>query len=223
MNILKAVNLEELENLPKKESRKAYLTRKYGDMWDLPKFDHPWMRSDKSDYPYIIAERVIKKFLGKSFDKAFSYFCKLVPKHEQNEFLRKFKPRYRWEPDYIIDNQKRIQLNPNRYTRPKRPIYFRSFDYEEGYYNIVTKEIIQASRRWEYKDDIHIRVIVKGFEKIFESKKDLEYQRLKAEKEKAIKRNERLLKEQKKNKQYCFLTDKELSEKDEDRKQNLRI
>ena len=76
--------LDELEKLPKRESRKAYLTRKYGDMWDLPRFDHPWYRSNKSDLAYVKAQRVIKKFFGKSFNKAFSYYCKLVQINEKN-------------------------------------------------------------------------------------------------------------------------------------------
>lgn len=84
------MNLEKLEELPKKESRKEYITRKYGDMWDLRRFDHPWYRSDKNDDPQVIAKRVIKKYLGKSFDDAFSYYCTLVKKHEHDEFLYEY-------------------------------------------------------------------------------------------------------------------------------------
>jgi len=213
-------NLEKLETLPIRESRKEFLTRKYGDMWNLSCFDHSWYRSDSNDIPSVKAERVIKKYMGKSFDKAFSEYCKKVEIHEQREFLDLFKDRRWYYADYMIDSQKRIQLNPDRYIKKKKSIYFRSFDYEEGYYNIVTKEIIKSPRWWEYKNDNHIRVIIKGFEKIFESKKDPEYQRLQAEKEKAIKRNERLLKDQKKNKQYCFLTDEEKKLKNENLQRN---
>ena len=80
-----------LDSLPKKESRKAYLTKKHGDMWNLHHFDHSWHRSDKNDYVWVKVKRVIKKYMGKSFDEAFSYFCTLVPKHEQSEFLKEFE------------------------------------------------------------------------------------------------------------------------------------
>lgn len=213
------MNTEKLENLPFRESRKEYITHKYGDMWNLHKFDHSWHRSDKSDYPYIKAERVIKKFLGKSFDKAFSYFCTLVPKHEQYEFLRDFKPGYRWEADYILDKQKRIQLNPNRYQRKKKSIHFRSFDYEEGYYYVPDKKLLTNDQMLGYWNNVHhfypgrfITVIIKGFEKTFESKKDPEYQRLQAEKIKAEKRNQKLFKKQQAEKAYCFLTIKRQDE-----------
>lgn len=206
--------LEKLETLPLRESRKEFLTRKHGDMWDLPRFDHPWHRSDSNDIPSVKAERIIKKYMGKSFDKAFSEYCKKVEIYEQREFLDLFQDRRYYSADYKIDSQKRIQLNPDRYQRKKKPIYFRSFDYEEGYYNIVTKEIIQSPRWWEYKNDNHIRVIIKGFEKTFDSKKDPEYQRLQAEKEKAQRRNDRLLKKEKKEKAYSFLTRKELLNKE---------
>lgn len=211
------ISIEKLESLPTRLSRKAYITEKYGNMWDLPRFDHPWHRSVKGEYPYVKAERIIKKYMGKSFDKAFSEYCEKVELFEQKEFLDLFKDR-RWKyADYMIDSQKRIQLNPERYQNKKYPITFRSFDYQLGYYDTIRKEFItEPNRYWYYnlKDDKrYIRTVMSGFEKTFESKKDPEYQRLQAEKEKAIKRNERLLKEQKKNKQYCFLTDKEIEEK----------
>lgn len=206
------IDIEKLEQLPTRQSRKQFLTEKHGDMWDLKRFDHPWYRSDKNDLCWVKAERIIKKYMGKSFDKAFSEYCEKVELFEQKEFLDFFDENH-WRNDYIIDAQKRIQLNLEKTPRYKKPIYFRSFDYQEGYYNIVTKEIVQSPRWWEYKNDNNIRVIIRGFEKTFESRKDPEYQRLQAEKIKAQKRNERLLKEQKKNRQYCFLTDKEIEER----------
>lgn len=205
------INIEKLETLPSREARRESLTRRYGDMWNT-RFDHSWMRSTNDQYPYVKAERIIKKYLGKSFDKAFSEYCKKVKLHEQKEFLDFFDENH-WRNDYIIDAQKRIQLNLEKTPRYKKPIYFRSFDYQEGYYNIVTKEIVQSSRWWEYKNNNNIRVVIRGFERTFESRKDPEYQRLQAEKVKAQKRNDRLLKDQKKAKAYCFLTNSELEKK----------
>lgn len=209
------IDIEKLENLPKRQSRREFLTERYGDMWDLKRFDHPWYRSDNNDLCWVKAERIIKKYMGKSFDKAFSEYCKKVEVFEQKEFLDLFKDR-RWRyADYMIDSQKRIQLNPERYQNKKYPVKFRSFDYKLGYYDTIEKEFVDSPHQyWRYHNsDRYIYTVVSGFEKTFESKKDPEYQRLQAEKVKAQKRNERLLKKQKKNKQYCFLTDKEIEEK----------
>lgn len=209
--------LEKLETLPIRESRKEFITREYGDMWNLSRFDHSWDISEKGNLPVNIAERIIKKYMGKSFDDAFSEYCKKVKIHQQKDFLDLFKDRIWNYADYMIDSEKRIQLNPNRYQRKKRPIKFRSFDYKEGYYNIVTKEIISKDNVWNQRyylsNNNYIRVIVEGFERTFESKKDPEYQRLQAEKLKAEKRNKKLLKGEQKNRQYCFLTEKELKRK----------
>lgn len=227
------MDITQLENLPKRESRKEYLTKKYGDLWNLKKFDHPWHRSDKNDMPWVIADRVIKKFLGKSFDKAFSYYCKLVPKHEQSEFLRDFKPGYRWEAKYILDKQKRIQLNPDRYIRKKKDIHLKSFDYKEGYYDTVTgktisqNDMLYGKHLWNnHSDQLNSRFIycvISGYNLSFKSKKDPLYKRLSNENKKAERTNKKLLKKERKNKKYCFLTDEELILKQQNRIQNLRI
>lgn len=192
-----------LEELPFKESRKAYITRKFGDMWDLTKFDHSWMRSDKNDYPDIKAERVIKKYMGKSFAKAFSEFCKLVKINEQNNFLDLFKGR-RWEyADYIIDKQGRIQLNPNRYIPRKKKVIFYSHDYKIGYRNTRTNEIEHTDNPKEFPLDWKIKhgrimtlgeakewnlEIISGFKKEFKSKKDPEYRKLMAKKKNKLRK-----------------------------------
>lgn len=201
------IDIQKLSKLPQKESRKAYLTHKYGDMWNLKKFDHSWYRSESSDLPDVKARRVIKKFLGKSFDKAFSYFCTLVKIHEQKEFLRLFNDRYWYIAEYIIDNQKRIQLNPNNQKRKKKSVTFTSIDFEVGYYNIISKEITKSFPY--YNRDNYIRVILSGYEKTFKSKKDPEYKRLMAEKAKTEKRNLKLVKEQNAKVAELFLSIKD--------------
>lgn len=201
------IDLEILKNLPTKESRKAYITRKYGDMWNLRKFDNPWYRSNRTDQYWFILDKVLKKFLGKSVDKAYSKYCKLVRFDEKEYFWKKFTD-LRWGgPNYLIDANKNIQLNPKIYSRPKKRIVFRSFDYEVSYYDIVTKKIIKnyASR---YNENV-IVIVTKGFEKTFESKKDPEYIRLMAEKKKLIRLNNKYLKKLAKEKKYSFMSEKE--------------
>lgn len=199
------IDIKKLSKLPFKESRKDYLTRKFGDMWNIAKFDHPWHDGEPSESPWKRAEWILKKNIGKSFDDAFSYYCTFVEKHEQRYFLREFQPRYWHTPDYIIDNQKRIQVNPDRYKRKKKPIVFRSFDYKEGYYHIPTKTM-RESVHWTEMNDNYIRVIIQGFERTFKNKKDPEYKKLMAEKAKAEKRNYKLLKEIKAEKADTFLS-----------------
>ena len=89
-------DLDELEFLPSHESQKEYLTRTYSWMFSLKKFDNPGRRSEKSDYPSVKAFWVINKNIGKNFDLAFRYYCKLVKKNEQSEFLYYFRDDRRW-------------------------------------------------------------------------------------------------------------------------------
>lgn len=132
--------------------------------------------------------------MGKSFDEAFSYFCTLVPKHEQSEFLREFENAYGcYEPDYIIDNNGNIQINKNSYwnkkikDKSKESVIFYSIDYEEGWYNTITKKVYNHKEFSRLHYDMFptknfIEIVISGFSKEFESKKDKEYIRLMKEK-----------------------------------------
>jgi hypothetical protein len=92
--------LEELNEFPLFESRKRYITRKFGNMYNLNKFDHKGM-----EYDYKIeklAKGIIIKNIGKTYDLAFSYFCKKVSKDKQHIF------EYFFEQDKIQDYYKNI-------------------------------------------------------------------------------------------------------------------
>lgn len=96
-------------------------------------------------YPWDIVNRVIKYFIGKSFDEAFSYYCKKVPKYQQKYFLEEFekaRPKYYNYNKYYIDNVGNIQYNPNRWNRNKT-ISISSDDYQTELRHKVTghKEI----------------------------------------------------------------------------------
>lgn len=84
-----------------------------GDPFDS--WDRYWRNDRNSDYhkvndysPYVHVKRIIKLYLGKSFDEAFSRYCKLVPKYQQKVFLKEFDGKY---PDCYIDNDGNIQLS----------------------------------------------------------------------------------------------------------------
>ena len=102
-----------LEELPKFESRKFYLTRKYRDMWNLDRFDRPryWRKE-----PYRkIKDRILHHYIGRNFDDAFSYYCKKVPQFYQFLFLEEFEnPFSRWNR-WSLDENKNIVYIPYQY------------------------------------------------------------------------------------------------------------
>jgi len=101
------------EELPKFESRKQYLTRKVGNMYDIPNFDHPL--SMRTKY-YKAKDRILHHYIGKSFDDAFSYYCKLVPKHYQHLFLEEFEtPFSRWSGWSLDENKNIVYKKRERY------------------------------------------------------------------------------------------------------------
>jgi hypothetical protein len=226
-------DIEKFDSLPFRESRAAYITRSYGNMYDIHKFDHGWYRSDKSDYAWVKAERVIKKFIGKNYGKAFSAYCELVEKYEQNVFYDDFfKKTGRWEPEYSIDKQNRIQINKaklrqdaeRRAKRKERGVTFVSIDYETAFMHKQTGEILSRKdyhsnikfdwgRHAYIQDNNYVEVIVSGFAKHFKSEKDPEYVRLNAEKIKQKALYRKIEKKEKRAKAYEFMTKDEVKRK----------
>lgn len=228
------MDIEKLETLPKKVGRKGYLTTKYGNMWNLRSFDSSWRSSNKTKTPWFIVKIVLKKFLGKSFADAFSYYCSKVEQRYQDEFLDEFRNRLGrswYQNDYIINSEGNIQLNPERYQYKKRTdLTFRSFDYKEGWYNIKTGEKRIDSEAMSYfgpktifkyvrnsKEKViskdWIKIVIQGYEKTFESKKDPEYRRLMIENIKAQRLNSKRHQKYLSQKAYSFMTDDERQKK----------
>lgn len=220
--------IDTLDKLPFKESRKSYLTRKYGSMWNLNRFDNPYYKSNKGDYAWVKADRVIKKFLGKSFDKAFSYYCNQVEIYEQFEFLDNFKQHSHWgysiyPSEYIVDDNGNIQINPEykkrRWHRKKDTsdgVTFESYDYAEGYRHNETGEI-KKNLIWGDNPRQWTRIVVSGFWKHFDDVNDKEYIRLKREDHQRKELNDRRYKKWARyEKQYSFLTDEEKKLKKEE-------
>ena len=96
--------INSFDKLPFRESRKEFLTRKYGNMYNLNKFDQPW---HKDLIYYKLADYILNNNIGKSFDMAFHYYCTKVPKYQQCLFLQNFRTYNR----YYIDENGLIKKN----------------------------------------------------------------------------------------------------------------
>ena len=76
-----AVSSVELEPIPSKEER--------NDRWEYRKsYSHPV----KHMSPWDRIDKLLRKYIGKPFDDAFSYYCKQVPTYQQHIFLEYFTP-----------------------------------------------------------------------------------------------------------------------------------
>lgn len=194
-------NQEDFENMPKRESRKYYLTKLLGDLYNSDKFDHPWYRSHNKDITSIRIDKVVKKFIGKSFDDAFSYFCKLpkITLVDQDAFIKEFYleryGRYIFFNKYCLDECKNIILNPNYFKIKKnKEIKVKTFDFKLGWihprYGMIYKDFTSSILNIDFdKLDCYI---VRGCEKTFKSRKDPEYKKFMHEnksKKKAYYRN----------------------------------
>jgi len=228
------IDIEKLENLLQKQSRKAFLVERHGNLCNLKRFDHPWHRSLKEDNQWCMTERVIQNNIGKSFDMTFSYFCKKYPVYWQSSFLKEFNLS-RSGYGYYVDEQGNIQ--ENKYKRKKPIISIQSDDYKtelrhkitgdkkedfkEVYeqvikeypkckalpnrvyehfksrtyttngkflyyeYGVDTWKIKPSYKRYKAQESDFEPVIISGWIKYFDSKKDPEFKRLMSERIKA--------------------------------------
>lgn len=213
------MNLEKLEVLPKKQNRWQYLTDKFGSIWNT-RLDY----KDGSYDVYKIADRVCKAYIGKKWDDAFSYYCKLVPKNVKNRyeaFCNRFKPnrRFRYDEWFVEDG---IIIHKS-YTRSKK-ITIRSLNYKTQLLHKQTHKplptfhwIYNKKYTSEYIDQNYSYFIVEGWEREFSSKNDHIYKRLYKEQQDYIKKESRIFEKQKEEKQYelLSLTEKKILEEKE--------
>lgn len=142
------IDIEKLENLPKKENIRERIRNLNG---------HYERRYDRcrNIKVYNEAIKVIKKYLGKSVDKAYSEFCKRVHESREIFFEELGEGTYPWQfSTYYLVN-KIIK------KRPKRKIYYRTnisfpytittFDYKEVMEDLMTGKILSVK---EYQDDL---------------------------------------------------------------------
>lgn len=166
-----------LDKLPSKENRASYLTRIIGNMYESKKFDYPQGNSERSKDPWIISSRVVKSFIGKQFDKAFSYYCSLVDFQYQYCFFQEFEERrwwgYRWYGYYYIDKVGNIQYRkPKTRNNPKRSAkeYYETLQAQRKAYKLQKKAKLEKEysmfTREEAKDkhESMIKLISHGFD-----------------------------------------------------------
>lgn len=139
------MNISKYENLPYRESSKEIARRK-----ERIKFHHNANHRVDGLYPWDNVKRVLKKYKGKHFDDAFSYFCELVPQYQQKWFLEEFEPkdyyRSRYSDTWYVDKDGLIQVK--KAPKNKKPISFASDDYKVEFRHKVT-----GHKRDDFKEE----------------------------------------------------------------------
>jgi hypothetical protein len=211
------ININNCENLPFKQSRKQYLVEKYGNLYNIPKFDGYSSRA-KREWAWNIAYEVAHNNIGKSFAMAFHYYCTKVSKREQYRFKELFFSSYtaRYSiQEWFLDDNGNIVYNPWK-KKPKKIVFY-SIDYKSEKRNKYTNK--KYPEYWFKKPKIneedYYDFCIQGFSKEFETKNCKEFKRLRHEANKAIKKQERLDKKRKDAIAYNFLTKDEINDKKE--------
>jgi hypothetical protein len=215
------MNIEKLEELPHRETKVEYLTRKIGSFWNRKR------HYSKIKDIYVIADRVCTIYIGKKWDDAFSYYCKLVPKNTEDRY-EAFCYRFNLKRRYAYNSQRWFVedgiIVHKPYTRPKT-IKIRSLDYKSEFLNKDTKrplpEFYWMSNKHKYTkkyiDENYAYFITQGWEKTYSSRNDPEYKRLYKEQQDRKRKNQRIIDKQKEERQYEMLSqsDKKILEEKE--------
>lgn len=115
-------DLDKLEDLPPKQN--------FHEKWRRYRLDRTFGHRN----PYFTARKIAKKYIGKSYNDAFSYFCKNVRLEHQKKFVGYFGEY----DEYLIDDNGLIQINP-RYL-PKINERKRTFKSNDVEYITIHKE-----------------------------------------------------------------------------------
>ena len=186
----------------------------------LPKKGHifngdRWECISGSDYhpidkiwPHKRIRRICDAFIGKSFDDAFSKFCKEVPDYQQKFFLDEFDINY--FPDYVLDDNGNIQKTFRE--NPSKTVYFYSDDFktEKRHKKTGVKESEWPWMDKRYNKEDYGYVIISGYELKFSSKNDPEYKRLCADQQKRIKSLNRKKEKELTEKAYSFISKEDI-------------
>ena len=203
-----------------------------------PKFErwhhHSTYHSTDGIWPHNRVKRIIEKYIGKQFDKAFSEYCAKVPVYQQFLFLEEFNPpKYHyWRNTYRVDKQGNIQ-KVKAPKKDKRAYYF-SDDYKTELRHKVTnrlkpnsytskfikgvKTYYDHASYYPYKsstDKDYVEVCVKGYKQVFSSHKDREYRRLITQQQKRQRKAQKLRYAEREAISYNFLTKSEQKLKEE--------
>lgn len=126
---MKNIKQKDLDNFSSKESIHGGAIRSRNGYWR--RYDRQDWCSGKDLNVYNFAEYVLKNNIGKSFDLAFSYFCKHVSQRFQYVFLERFNGRSYRSDEWSVDNNRLLVYKPYRYNSTnKTGVDFYSDDYE---------------------------------------------------------------------------------------------
>lgn len=104
--------IERLDNLPSRQMGRD------PDSWGRRRSDYHRVGDY---YPHTIAERILHHNIGKSFDEAFGYFCRICPKYQQRIFLDLFEPSYKGRhTEWSTNVEGNIVYNPYQWRSRKR-------------------------------------------------------------------------------------------------------
>lgn len=176
---------------------------------------------------WTVSRRIIEKYLGKSYDEAFSHYCQIAPKYAQYTFddnLEKGKwfieeyltyKRYAYRKYYYIDDNGILCKTPKA---PIQPSTYYSDDYRSEKVPLYQGNEINWDKyhrlKREGKEGLTTKdKIMEGRRITYNSTNHPEYKKLMAEQMQKKKSNHKYWLEEAKNKAYIFLTDEEIKKK----------
>jgi len=174
-------------------------------------WDSRWRRRDRlfvQQHRLLI--RILDSRIGKSVDKAFSYWSKVCHPMHKNLFKKEFYvENRRWPGDYYVENGL-IFKRKKKYKKLTLEYHSEDCTYkkvfkESGKYLSVNYTKGQpVINEWFFSKEIlteHCEtILVNGVHKVFERRRDPEFLRLKAEKNKRIIRREKEWRKQRQEK-----------------------
>jgi hypothetical protein len=163
-----------------------------------------------------IRQRVMKSHIGKHINDAYSQYCKLVPVKYKKDFwqalFRDTVYGYRFGSGFYLDENNIIYCHKR--IRKKKPT-IKTLDYQTELLHEISKRPLSS------KDKIYTGFglprlekykyfVIQGAEYEFDSRRNKQYRKLKAEWDKAQRKRERENKRLRKERAYEFLSKKEL-------------
>lgn len=155
MNLIH-VSIEKLEELPQHES----IRNKRRNHWYI---ENKYPNSFGPRNPYFTADKIIENNIGKSYNKAFSYFCKNTKIEDRHAFYNNFIYFGKWRySNYKIDDEGNIQDNCNK--KLSKSVIFKSLDFKEKLIHKITGhdkemfvpfEIITGYSKYTYKERVY--------------------------------------------------------------------
>ena len=143
--------------------------------WDWRSYGKSYHHKVRGQWPYDIATRILKHYIGRHFDDAFSYYCTKVPVYQQRLFFDLLADSRRSYANFILTEEGII-----RKRKKKR-----------------RKKAIPKITYWDPILDTDMEIVYNSF-------KNVKYIQAKAELAQAKKRFTNLYKKQLKTQKYNF-------------------